>query len=80
MKKVLIAVSLLIVGCQKEKIDPCFCYTITDIKSDSLVFYENNVYMSEVTIKGECTNFTKVMKYRSEVKPFNQKIGDCYKF
>ena len=77
MKKVLIAVALLIVGCQKEEVKTCDCLRITDIKHDSLVFYENIVYTAEITTISDCT-FLQTKRMFSSDKVYNdKKIGDC---
>lgn len=77
MKKVLIAVSLLIVGCQKEEVKTCDCLRITDIKHDSLVFYENTVYTAEITTISDCTFLQTKRMFNSDKVYNDKKIGDC---
>ena len=77
MKKVLIAVALLIVGCQKEEVKTCDCLRITNIKHDSLVFYENTVYTAEITTISDCT-FLQTKQMFSGNKIYEKKVGECW--
>jgi hypothetical protein len=79
MKKIIIAVALLMVGCSKEEIKPCDCLRITDIKHDSIVMYKNNIYTAEITTISNCTFLKTKRMFSSEIEPYKQnKVGECW--
>jgi hypothetical protein len=79
MKKIIIAAALLMIGCAKEEVKTCDCLRITDIKHDSLVFYENTVYTAEITMISDCTFLQTKRMFSSEIEPYKQnKVGECW--
>ena len=79
MKKIIIAASLLMVGCAKEDVKQCDCLRITDIKHDSIVMYENNIYTAEITTISDCTFLKTKRMFSSEIEPYKQnKVGECW--
>jgi len=79
MKKIIISAALIITGCSKEEVKPCDCLRITEIKRDSIVMYENNIYTAEITTISDCTFIKTKRLFSSEIEPYKQnKIGECW--
>ena len=88
MKKIIIAVALLIVGCEKEevKIDPiidCGCNRIVNLtpyEMDIIIddYRSKKVYGAAIFTVNDCSKEKKSFNYSSETTPFSMKQGSCY--
>ena len=88
MKKIIIAVALLITGCEKEdvKIDPiidCGCNRIVNLtpyEMDIIIddYKSKKVYGAAVSTINDCSKEKKSFHYSSKTTPFSMKQGSCY--